>query len=57
VGDIMINVRIPAAVRNRVPLLMSGEQVLWVCGWREDERAKITEATRRVLWLRFERSP
>jgi len=53
--DFMINVKIPAAHRDRVPLLVAGERILWVCGWREDERARITPQTERVLHLRFER--
>ena len=49
----MINAKVPAVHRDRVPLLVAGERILWVCGWREDERAKVTESTRRILWLRF----
>lgn len=56
VRDFMINRKIPAAHRDRVPLLVGGERVLWVCGWREDERAKVRESTRCVLRLRFVRS-
>ena len=55
VRDFMINVKVPAAHRDRVPLLVSGDHILWVCGWREDERMKVTESTQRVLWLRFVR--
>ena len=49
----MINAKIPARHRDRVPLLVAGERIVWVCGWREDERAKVTESTQRILWLRF----
>jgi len=55
VRDFMINVKVPAAHRDRVPLLVAGERVLWICGWREDERAKVTERTQRILWLHFVR--
>ena len=52
----MIDARIPTAWRGRVPPVCSHEQILWVVGWRIDDRVKVTESTRRVLWLEFERS-
>jgi tRNA(Ile)-lysidine synthase len=55
VRDFMIKAKIPAAHRDRVPLLAGGERILWVCGWREDERAKVTDSTRCILWLCCER--
>ena len=55
-GEFMIDARIPTAWRGRVPLVYSHEQILWVVGWRIDNRVKVTESTRRVLWLEFERS-
>jgi len=53
-GEFMIDAKIPQAWRGRVPLVCSGEQILWVVGWRLDERAKVGEETKRVLRLRFE---
>ncbi|MFQ6016446.1 MAG: tRNA lysidine(34) synthetase TilS [Anaerolineae bacterium] len=49
----MTNVKIPAQVRDRWPLLVSAEQILWVVGWHIDERVKITEESEKVLHLRF----
>jgi tRNA(Ile)-lysidine synthase len=54
-GEFMIDAKIPQAWRGRVPLVCSGEQILWVVGWRLDERAKVSAETKRVLRLRFER--
>jgi hypothetical protein len=34
----------------------SPEQVVWVVGWRIDERVKVTAATRKVLRLSFTRA-
>ncbi len=53
VNNFMINAKIPRAWRNQIPLLVSPSQVLWMPGWRIDERAKVTETTRRVLYLSF----
>lgn len=53
--DFMVDARIPRFWRSRVPLVCSSEQILWVVGWRIDDRAKVTEATKTVLRLEFER--
>jgi tRNA(Ile)-lysidine synthase len=47
--DYMINAKIERAVRTRLPLLVVGDQVTWVCGWRIDERARVDGDTS-VLW-------
>ena len=52
----MIDAKIPQAWRSRIPIVGSAEHILWVVGWRIDERAKVTEDTRRVLCLQFEHS-
>ena len=55
-NEFMINEKIPAAWRDRIPLVVNEDgQIVWVCGWRPDERARVTEATQRVAWLRFAR--
>ena len=53
--DFMVDARIPQSWRGRVPLVCSSRQILWVVGWRIDDRAKVTEATKTVLRLEFER--
>ncbi len=54
-GEFMIDAKIPHAWRQRIPIVSSPEQILWVVGWRIDERVKVTEGTRQVLCLKFER--
>ena len=53
--DFMVDSRIPRSWRDRVPLVCSPQQILWVVGWRIDDRVKVTETTRKVLHLKFER--
>jgi len=53
--DFMVDSRIPRSWRDRVPLICSPEQILWVVGWRIDDRAKVTENTKDILRLQFER--
>ena len=53
-GEFMIDSKIPAAWRERVPIVSSPHHILWVVGGRIDERVKVTEATKRVLRLKFQ---
>ncbi len=56
VCDFMINEKVPAAWRDRVPLCVATSGVgaiTWVAGWRLDERFKVSAATRRILRLQF----
>lgn len=55
VGEFMIDARIPQSWRGRIPIICSPGQILWIVGWRIDERVKVTEVTRQVLRLEFKR--
>ena len=64
VTDLMINAKIPRQWRNYIPLLVydrpggtDEEEIAWLVGWRIDERVKITDRTRRIIRLRWLRSP
>ncbi|OGP77656.1 MAG: tRNA lysidine(34) synthetase TilS [Deltaproteobacteria bacterium RBG_16_49_23] len=47
--EFFIDHKIPKFEREYIPLLISGEIIAWVAGYRIDERVKITPNTRRVL--------
>jgi tRNA(Ile)-lysidine synthase len=47
--EFFIDHKIPKFERPRIPLLISGEMIAWVVGYRIDERVKITENTQKVL--------
>ena len=57
----MIDARIPRVWRSRVPvvvaggLAVAGRWIVWLAGWRIDDRAKVTSGTERALRLSFER--
>lgn len=51
----MIDARIPRSWRSRVPIVCSGNKVLWVVGYRIDERFKVRPETKKVLRLEFKR--
>jgi tRNA(Ile)-lysidine synthase len=47
------NQKVPRPVRDRLPLLVGPGGIVWVCGHRVDERARVTDRTRQVLVLTF----
>lgn len=53
-GDFLTNQRLPRICRPSLPLLEGESGIVWVCGLRIDEGARIQADTRRVVDLRFE---
>ena len=51
--DLFVNLKVPAHVRSDWPLVVSGEQIVWVVGLRPSEPFKITTKTRRILTVRL----
>ncbi|MGD8996988.1 MAG: tRNA lysidine(34) synthetase TilS [Anaerolineae bacterium] len=56
VSELMINLKIPQTWRDHVPLLVVAGEVLWVCGRRIAENAKVEAETQQVARFRFERA-
>ena len=54
--DFMVDSAIPRSWRDSVPIVCSPGQIIWVAGWRIDDRVKVTTGTDRVLRLEFHRS-
>lgn len=52
-SEFLINAKVPHRVRDLLPIVVSPGQIVWVPGYRLDERVKITAATHQVLHLRF----
>jgi tRNA(Ile)-lysidine synthase len=52
-SDYFTNQKVPRAVRDRLPLLVTDTGIAWVCGYRIDERARIRASTEEALILRF----
>jgi tRNA(Ile)-lysidine synthase len=51
--DFMVDAHIASGVRDRVPIVCSPTGIVWVAGWRIDERVKVTPDTRSVVRLEF----
>ena len=56
VGELMIDLKIPRAWRDQVPLLISGENIIWLCGYRIGQDVAVSPTTQRVAQLRFRHS-
>jgi tRNA(Ile)-lysidine synthase len=52
----LINRKVPRAWRDRVPLLVAGDEIVWVCGQRVGESAVVKARSQRVARLCFVRS-
>jgi tRNA(Ile)-lysidine synthase len=50
----MINLKIPNAWRGHIPLLVSGDDIVWVCGRRVRDQATVKPETRQVVQIWFE---
>ena len=53
-GHFMIDEKTPASWRPHIPVVCAGHQIMWIVGWRIDDRVKVTQDTTRVLRLHFE---
>ncbi len=53
VKDFFIDAKVPVTWRPRVPIVVNPRQVVWVAGYRLDDRAKVNASTKRVLRLEF----
>jgi tRNA(Ile)-lysidine synthase len=56
VSAFMVNRKVPSAWRDRVPLLVAGGKIVWMCGRRVAERTTVGPDTRQVVRLWFEHS-
>jgi tRNA(Ile)-lysidine synthase len=48
VSDFFINSKVPVYQRTDIPILESQGQIVWICGYRQDDRFKITHNTKNV---------
>jgi tRNA(Ile)-lysidine synthase len=54
--EFMVDAKIPRSWRGRIPIVCSPQQIIWVAGWRIDDRVKLTEASKEILRLEFIKS-
>lgn len=49
--DFLIDIKIPRVSRNAIPMLVSGNEIIWVAGIRISDKWKVTEKTKKILKL------
>jgi tRNA(Ile)-lysidine synthase len=54
--EFMVDAKIPRSWRGHIPIVCSPQQIIWVVGWRIDDRVKVNEASKEILHLEFIKS-
>jgi tRNA(Ile)-lysidine synthase len=55
ISQYMLDTKIAHDWRNRIPIVTSQDKIVWVAGYRIDDRVKVTSKTKKVLRLKFAR--
>ncbi len=54
-SDFFIDEKVPLGDKDFIPILVNGNgEIIWVAGWRQDNRYKLTEATKRVSVFEYQ---
>ncbi len=54
--DYFIDEKISKELRDKIPLIVDSESILWVIGYRTDERYRITDKSKSVLKISYRQS-
>ncbi|WP_026487085.1 tRNA lysidine(34) synthetase TilS [Caldanaerobius polysaccharolyticus] len=52
--EYFIDAKVPSEVRDKIPLVASGSEIVWIVGHRINGKYKVTDKTRRFLVLIYE---
>ncbi len=52
-SDFLTDVKVPPHEKARVYVLLSGDQIVWVVGYRSSEATRIDQNTKKVLYCKF----
>ncbi len=56
IADLMINHKIPQSVRNKIPLLYSANEIIWVPGIQIAQSVRITGSTETIIQMQFSKA-
>ena len=51
-SDFFIDEKVPNYLKKQIPILVSRDEIVWVCGYRISNKVKITEKTKKILCLK-----
>lgn len=51
IQDFFVDLKIPIEKRDLIPIIESAERIVWIAGYRIDERVKVTKKTRKAVKL------
>jgi tRNA(Ile)-lysidine synthase len=49
--DFFVDAKVPRDERDSIPLVLSGDDIVWVAGYRADDRFRVTGSTKKILRL------
>ena len=49
--DFFVDEKVPRDVRDSIPLVLSGDDLIWVAGYRADDRFRASGSTKKFLRL------
>ncbi|MCC7431255.1 tRNA lysidine(34) synthetase TilS [bacterium] len=52
-SDFFIDLKIPKSEKAEIPLLVSGNEIVWICGFRISEKFKVLPETKKIMKLEF----
>ncbi|MFA7533593.1 MAG: tRNA lysidine(34) synthetase TilS [Tissierellaceae bacterium] len=52
--DYFMDEKVPRELRNKIPLIVDNENILWVVGYRTSELYKVTDDTKRILSISYD---
>jgi tRNA(Ile)-lysidine synthase len=53
-SDFFTNIKLPRRARERWPLILSGDQIVWIPGLRLDHRFRVRENSQQVVCFRLQ---
>lgn len=53
--DFFIDLKVPREERDRIPLIVDEENIIWVVGYRISDLHKVTKKTKKVLMIEYRR--
>lgn len=54
--DYFVDEKVPRDERDSIPIVVSGNDIVWIVGFRGDERFKVSDRTKRFLKMEFKQA-